>query len=466
MRQNSTYSSTVCAVMSQQEEIDNSRIRILYNANAYLAYLYKENETEIPFNDAGRDVQCQSCRPSPNFIGYGSNNQHEKVEAQNVVRIRSSHWRSIAKKEAKRTPSIARLQPDDTIDSISLKLTDENTASADDAYSKSSKHNEADVAAVAAVNASILKFLLTRIEGIEATSAAPFIKLLQWDKVLDAVRSSYGSIQSPKACNDLISELGNIMLGDNETVTQFIHRTRNLVANIQIISELLEDTTPRMIFAEAYEGSLYTRENWQLLYPNNVQYTGHLELLLKLIVGISESRLDKVAYEFNVQVPKTDQTIEKLVARMIIGETALPIEKQVIHVSSVTTSNNGSSNNRNFCSYHGFGGVISSHDTKDCKLQKQGLTIVDPSNSKYQVLKATGEHFTVRARTAPLNNSSGSKRKQTIHLTSHAGSASSFKRKARLSQTGLLQLTLEKIAQEQRHLSLKRTMPPSLKTLH
>jgi hypothetical protein len=52
-------------------------------------------------------------------------------------------------------------------------MTDENTANADDAYSKSSKHYEADV------NASILKFLLTRIEGIEATSAAPFIKLLQ-----------------------------------------------------------------------------------------------------------------------------------------------------------------------------------------------------------------------------------------------------------------------------------------------
>ena len=147
----------------------------------------------------------------------------------------------------------------------------------------------------------------------------------------------------PKACNDLISELGNITLGDNETVTQFIHRTRNLVANIQIISELLEDKTPRMIFAEAYEGSLYTLEKWQLLYPNNVPYTGHLGLLLKLIVGITESRLAQVAYEFNVSVPKTEQTIEKLVARMIIGETALPIEKQVIHVSSVTTSSNGSS---------------------------------------------------------------------------------------------------------------------------
>ena len=82
-----------------QEEIDNSRTRILYNSNAYQAYLYKENETELPVNDA----QCQSFRPSHNFIGYGTNNQHEELEAQHVVRIRSSQWRAIAEKEAKRT---------------------------------------------------------------------------------------------------------------------------------------------------------------------------------------------------------------------------------------------------------------------------------------------------------------------------------------------------------------------------
>jgi hypothetical protein len=180
-----------------------------------------------------------------------------------VIIIISSSRRKIAVKEAKRTPSISRLQPDDTINSISFKLTNENKASADDAYSKSSKHYEADVAAVATVNASILKFLLTRIEGIEATSAAPFIKLLQWDKVLNAVRSSYGSIQSPKACNDLTSELQQIKLGEDETITQFIHRTRNLVANIQIICELMEDKNPRMIFSEACEGSIYTGRDYR-----------------------------------------------------------------------------------------------------------------------------------------------------------------------------------------------------------
>ena len=136
-----------------------------------------------------------------------------------------------------------------------------------------------------------------------------------------------------------------------------------------------------MIFSEAYEGSIYTGEKLQLLYPNNTQYTGHLGLLNKMIVGITESRLAQVAYDFNVQITKADQTIEKLVANMIIGETALPIEKQVIHVSSVRQPTEVQAADTS---------VISSYDTKDCNLQKQGLTIVDPSNSKNQVLKASG----------------------------------------------------------------------------
>jgi len=43
------YATPIIAVNQNfptQEEIDNSRTRILYSSNAYLAYLYKENEPE------------------------------------------------------------------------------------------------------------------------------------------------------------------------------------------------------------------------------------------------------------------------------------------------------------------------------------------------------------------------------------------------------------------------------------
>ena len=71
----------------------------------------------------------------------------------------------------------------------------------------------------------------TTADGIEGTAAAPLIRAKKYDPILESIRSSYGCIQSPKACNDLQVELGMITLGDDETVNQFIHRIRNLVAN-------------------------------------------------------------------------------------------------------------------------------------------------------------------------------------------------------------------------------------------
>ena len=119
-----------------------------------------------------------------------------------------------------------------------------------------------------------------------------------------------------------------------------------------------------------------------------------------------------MAYDFHIQVIKVDQTIERLLDQMTIGETALQFRNQVVHqFSSVTTTNNGNSGAKHFCSYHSFGGVQSTHDTKDCNTQKQGLTTVDPTNSKWQVFQSTGNHFIPRLRTPLPNNSSGNKRK-------------------------------------------------------
>ena len=409
------YATDIIAVdpnFPTEEEWVTSRSRILYNQDAYTNYLYKCGEEEIAIDDPARDIQCQSIRPGNYYIGYGSNNIQEALEAQNVVRIRNHQWRRLAEKESKVSPAIERLHPTDTAETISNKLTEENKSKADTEYSKNSKHYEAEKLRVAGEHASIIHFLSTTVDGIEGTAAAPLIRAKKYDQILESIRSSYGCIQSPKACNDLQVELGMITLGDDETVNQFVHRIRNLVANIQVISESLENKNPRLTFSQAYEGSTYTEEKWKLHFATSTQYTGHLALLHRIIVGINDSRLKQVAYDFNVQVLKVDQTIERLLDQMIIGETALPIGNQVVHqFSSVTTTNNGNSGGKHFCSYHSFGGVQSTHDTKDCNLQKQGLTTVDPTNSKWQVLQSTGDHFIPRPRTPLPNNSSGNKRK-------------------------------------------------------
>ena len=82
------YAAPIIAVNQNnptQEEIDDSRTRILYNVNAYQAYLYKENETEIPLNDPGSDIQCQSCRPSENFIGMKNSKPRTLSEFDQVI---------------------------------------------------------------------------------------------------------------------------------------------------------------------------------------------------------------------------------------------------------------------------------------------------------------------------------------------------------------------------------------------
>jgi hypothetical protein len=214
--------------------------------------------------DPARNIQCLSIRLGNYCIGYGSNNLQEALESINVVRIRNHQWRRLAKKKVKVVPIIERLHPNDNAETISIKLTEKNKARADTEYSKNSKHYESEKLRVAGEHTSIIHFLSTTVDGIEGTAAAPLIRAKKYDQIFESIRSSYGCIQSPKACNDLQVKLDMITLGDDETVNQFIHRVRNLVGNIQVISESLENKNPRLAFSEAYEGSTYTEEKWKL----------------------------------------------------------------------------------------------------------------------------------------------------------------------------------------------------------
>jgi len=170
-----------------------------------------------------------AIRPGTYYVGYGSNDLQEALEAINVVRIRNHQWRRLAEKEVKVTPAIERLHPNDTAETISIKLTEENKVKAGTEYSKNSKHYEAEKLRVAGEHTSIIHFLSTTVDGIEGTAAAPLIRAKKYDQIFESIRSSYGCIQSPKACNDLQVKLGMITLGDDETVNQFIHHIRNLV---------------------------------------------------------------------------------------------------------------------------------------------------------------------------------------------------------------------------------------------
>jgi len=108
-------------------------------------------------------------------------------------------------------------------------------------------------------------------------------------------------------------------LGDDEIVNQFVHCIRNLVANIQVISESLENKNPRLTFSEAYKGSTYTEEKWKLHFATSTHFSGHLALLhrtqasgIRLQCPISQGGSDngaspKLSLSFRpLQLPTTE----------------------------------------------------------------------------------------------------------------------------------------------------------------
>ena len=381
-----------------QQEIDASRVTIPYHKKTYIEYLRSINEDIEDLTTPERDEQYNSVRPSGQFIGFGSNDQANDQAAIGTMQIRPQSWNELAAREAARSPSIPRLEPNDDFATISAKLLPDNLSQAINDYSRSSKHYQAERQRVADINASLLKFFIESVEGIEGTAAFEFIESQQWHKVVDAVRVSYGNINSPAVIDQMKADLATVTFGAAETVHQFINRIKRLVANIQVMSEVSEEKPNPLSFSKALLSSTYTEEQWKVNNPNNYQYTTHLTVLQRILTCLDKSRLHLVAYDFSTKVKvSADRTVERLIQDMVTGEAALNINLQVGHqISTVTSSSNGNSDKTGlskFCSFHSFGGNVSNHDNEHCRTQINGKTKPDPLDPKWLVYKSTGEHF-------------------------------------------------------------------------
>ena len=398
-----------------QLEVDRSRYTVLYNRESYEEYLDITGETIKSPGSAARAIQCKSIRPSMSFIGYGGIIDQETTDASNVVRIRKHDYDDIANQESRMTPSIQRYHPDTdlTDQDVHTKLTPANRSLAIDKYTKSNKTFEVERLRVLTLNASLLTFFKECIEGVSNSSAAQHLKSEDWGKVLPEVTKAYGAISSPPAADALQASLTSIAMSVDETVYTFMDRFQSLLANIHITFEAIEEVpqAERLSFTQVYQSCLYTAAKWKTAHPNNPAFTHHLTVLLRLLSAITDTRLHKVVYDFNTKYTSNqERTVERLVAAMLIGEAALPLNEQFSHqVSNVATSNktNGTSGVQKFCTFHSFGGNASTHSTADCKTINKGLTKNDPTSSQWQVMKDTGEHYAARQKSS---NASGNKR--------------------------------------------------------
>ena len=283
------------------------------------------------------------------------------------------------------------MENDDDIFTITAKLNHDSITKANTAFNKCRKHYTTEKSRVDDLNSQLLKFFKETIEGLDNNPASTHIKNHHWHLVLSTIREYYGNMNAPNALDGMKLKFASLQFLATETVHQYINKIRNLAANIQIVSEAIEKKVESLTYEQAFEACILTHEEFVGLYPDHIPVQSHLTILQKLLVGMADTKLNQVQYNWNTQVRnETDRTVTNLIKAMNVGEAALKVDhqayQQIFNVSTVSTG-------AKFCAFHSHSGNVSTHETKDCNIINSGKTKSDPTNSKYQVWKNNGEPF-------------------------------------------------------------------------
>jgi len=390
------------------EELNEARLRIPYSSYAYERRHRDLNDPDIPGGPANaqrRQEQYEATKPDHRFFGTGSTIPQEVIDAAGTRFIEEGSWPDIIDKEIARHPSIVRLLPTDTLLTIADKLEAEYASNADTSYNKSHKAYTDEFTRVEGLNGSLLKFFLEYVEGIQSTPAFTLIQSCEWNRVIDSIAQSYGVADSPLQQDQVQLEFAQIELGPLETVHQFLNRVKEFCAQIQILTERAEQVAHKLTYAQAFESCIFTETEYQAAYPGTQRTIRHTQVLNRIVSAISNSRLKQVVYQFNTNnLEPQHRTCAKLIRMMEIGEISLHTNEQVLHeVSNVTVSQSSGTSSK-FCAFHSYDGNHSNHETKECQAIKSGLTMTDPTNTKWLVYKSSGLHYASRGDSSKSSN--------------------------------------------------------------
>jgi len=392
------------------EELDHSRQVILYHSRTYQRFIEDLGQDLEVEGTPERDRQYNSIRPSPAYRGFESNDVANTQAAENVIEILPFQWDDLIDLEVSRHPSINRLENEDSIEVLTEKLSPEGISAANTAFNKSMKSYTTEKARVNDLHAQLLKFFKETIEGLDNNPASTHIKNHEWHEVLPAIRQYYGNMDKPNALNGMKVKLANTGFSPDETVHQYVNKIRNLVANIQIVSEQIEERVEPLTYEEAFQACILTDEQFSEKHQGHRAVIDHLTILQKFLVDMANTRLHQVQYQWTTFPRTADQrTVVNLIKAMDTGESAMVVDDhsklQFLAVSTV--GSNGPSKNF-FCAYHSYNGAKSNHDTKDCTAINAGRTKVDPKDSRYHVKKGAGTHY-MEPKNNGYSNSGGDK---------------------------------------------------------
>ena len=350
----------------------------------------------------------------------------QRLQSEQTPYINPMRYFMVIKLEAERSPRLQyyNAMDDNTIELVSAKLNNTSIIKAREDCQQNKINLAKQIKRADDHNGKILQFFKDAVEGISLSEASDLLRNMQWHSILSKLTEVYTrQLITQQSSQVFHAMLMNLKLHENQTLQNLYEQAKLMIANHQEVNQLLEAKT-RADRVHTYLSSEDCKEiidltdlEFEAKYPDTRAFLVANAIVDCLINSCSHdgSRLQEATVKFRLKHDKTPQTTKQFFAAMVSEENIMPESKKVrvntyvveANYIKPNTNNKKESNDNNnttkyHCPYHSYNNN-SNHNESDCFLINKGLTKIDPSNSKWHILKESGLHYRQVKKTAANN---------------------------------------------------------------
>ena len=299
----------------------------------------------------------------------------------------------LVQREISHMAEIARLVPNDSVDSIIVKL---KSTSCIQSYDKAYSDVQTRIDKVLIKQGQIKEFI-EKVIPVSRTICPNSIESKNWKEVMTKIEAHY--IATVKFTDTHMSD--PLYFGFDTTVLMFKSNIQRHLARIQVIEQEKDKESHgqrKLTFAEALEEVLEHDDNsWTTkftdpttlaCYPRKM--TRDHVIVEKIISAIQPVEDYRLAIDARLTA-NPDSTPTDILDVMRAKENLVKQFKRV-RVNAVQLPHDSSNSNFNHCNYHSYNNNKSTHSTSDCHFVKKGL-VEEVAGSQFLRLKSTQEFY-------------------------------------------------------------------------
>ena len=343
---------------------DRARAAIIVQANLSTRY---STEWHLP-NDANHAALCNA-----------------------IPNLDPDYIEDLIQQEIKFMAEIAQLEPNDTVESIVLKL---KSTSCIQAYDKAYSDVQTRIDKVLIKQGQIKEFI-EKVIPVSRTICPNSIESKDWKDVMAQIEAHY--IATVKFTDTHTSD--PLYFGFDTTVLMFKSNIQRHLARIQVIEQEKDKESHgkrKLTFAEALEEVLeYDDDAWTAKYTDPISHTCYPRkmtrdhvIVEKIIAAIQPVEEYRLAIDARLTA-NPDSTPTDILDIMRAKENLMKQFKKV-RVNAVQLPHGSSTSNH--CNYHSYNNNKSTHSTSDCHFVKNGL-VEEAPGSQFLRLKSNQQFY-------------------------------------------------------------------------